>query len=53
MPYFYHLLEQLAPEASKIIFTSTCRSCEELSLMLADLEVPNVSLHSQVGVEMN
>ncbi len=39
------------PAGSKIIFTSTCRSCEELSLMLTDLEIPNVSLHSQVSME--
>lgn len=47
--YFVNLVKSLEPEASKILFTSTCRSCEELSVMLDKLEVPNVSLHSQVA----
>jgi superfamily II DNA/RNA helicase len=49
--YFVNLIQSLEAEASKIVFTSTCRSCEELSVMLRELEVPNVSLHSQVRAE--
>ena len=33
---------------SAIVFASTCKSCEFLSLLLAELEVPVVALHSRL-----
>lgn len=39
-------MEQFS-SASVIIFTSTCKGCEIISQLLTELEIDNVSLHSQ------
>lgn len=47
--YFISLLRSLEEGASKIVFTSTCQSCEELSTMLRVLDMRCVALHSQMS----
>ena len=47
--YFMNVIEELDENHSAIIFTSTCRSCEELTLLLRELGTPCVSLHSQLS----
>ena len=36
-------------DGAVIVFTPTCRVCEELSLMLADLKQPCTALHSEMS----
>jgi ATP-dependent RNA helicase DDX49/DBP8 len=47
--YFINLMRRLDPEAPCIVFTSTCRSCEELALMLRELGLRCVALHFQMA----
>ncbi|PNH08364.1 DEAD-box ATP-dependent RNA helicase 36, partial [Tetrabaena socialis] len=47
--YLHHLLTVVLPEKkvrSAIIFTSTCRGCHLLSLLLEELGLPAAALHS-------
>eukprot|EP00038_Savillea_parva_P018161 m.22519 g.22519 ORF g.22519 m.22519 type:complete len:492 (-) comp3998_c0_seq1:927-2402(-) len=47
--YFIALVRELTSSGSKgscIVFTSTCKSCAELALLLTELEIPCVALHS-------
>jgi superfamily II DNA/RNA helicase len=37
------------PKSSAIIFVSTCKSCQILSEILLELEIPCVALHSQIN----
>jgi superfamily II DNA/RNA helicase len=46
--YLIYLLRKM-PESSTIVFTSTCRSCATIQLMLRDLGIPAVALHSQLS----
>ena len=47
--YFFNVISKLPVGQSAIIFTSTCRSCEELALTLKEMDYPCVSLHSQMS----
>ncbi|KAG7597228.1 Helicase C-terminal [Arabidopsis suecica] len=46
--YLVHILSQMEDKGirSAMIFVSTCRTCQRLSLMLDELEVENVAMHS-------
>ncbi|CDY52844.1 BnaA09g56360D [Brassica napus] len=46
--YLVHILSQMEDKEirSAMIFVSTCRTCQRLSLMLEELEVENAALHS-------
>ncbi|CAA7026023.1 unnamed protein product [Microthlaspi erraticum] len=46
--YLVHILSQMEDKGirSAMIFVSTCRTCQRLSLMLEELEVENAALHS-------
>ncbi|CAL9215209.1 unnamed protein product [Arabidopsis halleri] len=46
--YLVHILSQMEDKGirSAMIFVSTCRTCQRLSLMLEELEVENVAMHS-------
>ncbi|CAN8312300.1 unnamed protein product [Cochlearia groenlandica] len=46
--YLAHILSQMEDKGirSAMIFVSTCRTCQRLSLMLEELEVENAALHS-------
>ncbi|CAH2037388.1 unnamed protein product [Thlaspi arvense] len=46
--YLVHILSQMEDKGirSAMIFVSTCRTCQRLSLMLDELEVENAALHS-------
>ncbi|KAJ0253499.1 DEAD-box ATP-dependent RNA helicase 36 [Hirschfeldia incana] len=46
--YLAHILSQMEDKEirSAMIFVSTCRTCQRLSLMLEELEVENAALHS-------
>ena len=47
--YLFHVLSNLAElkVRSAIIFVGTCKSCQLLDLLLQELEIPSVALHSQ------
>jgi ATP-dependent RNA helicase DDX49/DBP8 len=46
--YLVHILSQMEDKGirSAMIFVSTCRTCQRLSLMLDELEVENIAMHS-------
>ncbi|KAL0699561.1 hypothetical protein Bca4012_055683 [Brassica carinata] len=46
--YLAHILSEMEDKEirSAMIFVSTCRTCQRLSLMLEELEVENAALHS-------
>ena len=46
--YLYHLLSSLAElkVRSAMVFVGTCKSCHLLDLLLQELELPCVALHS-------
>ncbi|XP_010459164.1 PREDICTED: DEAD-box ATP-dependent RNA helicase 36 [Camelina sativa] len=46
--YLVHILSQMEDKGirSAMIFVSTCRTCQRLSLMLEELEVENAAMHS-------
>jgi hypothetical protein len=48
--YLVHMLESLEERSirSAIVFCATCRGCHMLSLLLAELRVPSVALHSHL-----
>ena len=48
--YLVHVLESLAERQlrSCMVFCSTCRGCHMLALLLAELGVPSVALHSHL-----
>eukprot|EP00040_Diaphanoeca_grandis_P016395 m.84602 g.84602 ORF g.84602 m.84602 type:complete len:550 (+) comp25772_c0_seq4:193-1842(+) len=51
--YFVNLMLALKVDEKKssscIVFTSTCRSCEEIALLLQELNIKCVALHSQMS----
>eukprot|EP00049_Salpingoeca_infusionum_P014058 m.261937 g.261937 ORF g.261937 m.261937 type:complete len:482 (+) comp15584_c1_seq1:267-1712(+) len=47
--FFAQLMQDLEEDASKIVFSPTCSSCEELAVMLRELDIKCVSLHSQMS----
>jgi superfamily II DNA/RNA helicase len=49
--YLVNTLRSLDPADTCIIFTSTCRSCAEIDVMLRELDFRCVALHSQVPRE--
>jgi superfamily II DNA/RNA helicase len=49
VPYMVQCLSKLEPGSTCVIFTPTCKLCEELAVTLRELEYRVVSLHSQVG----
>ena len=46
--YLYHLLNSLeeADVRSVIVFVSTCKGCNLLDMLLQELDIPCVALHS-------
>ncbi|MFK5283845.1 hypothetical protein ACI3PL_30140, partial [Lacticaseibacillus paracasei] len=46
--YFVTALRALPADGARIVFTSTCRSCEELALVLRATGLACTTLHSQV-----
>eukprot|EP00039_Didymoeca_costata_P002393 m.59865 g.59865 ORF g.59865 m.59865 type:complete len:462 (-) comp11278_c0_seq1:13-1398(-) len=49
LPYFINLLKHLDSSDSCIVFTSTCRSCEEITIVMKELEFECTSLHSEMS----
>eukprot|EP00730_Choanoeca_flexa_P006159 TRINITY_DN12096_c0_g4_i1.p1 TRINITY_DN12096_c0_g4~~TRINITY_DN12096_c0_g4_i1.p1 ORF type:complete len:470 (+),score=141.31 TRINITY_DN12096_c0_g4_i1:52-1461(+) len=49
LPYMVQCLSQLEEGATCVIFTPTCKLCEELAITLRELDYKVVALHSQMS----
>ena len=46
--YFATVLRSLGEDKMILVFTSTCKSCEELAIMVRELGIRCQALHGQV-----